>query len=109
MEFKPWMKNITADDMPNDDLKYIAENAGIKSALILIFLLPGLTVNIPKYALRKIKEKYIMKEYDGSKFTLNRLAIECELSQRYVYNLIKKRLRARIKESEKTNSSINNS
>lgn len=105
MEFQEWMKNITADDMPNDDLKYIAENAGIRSALILILLLPGLTINIPKYALRKLKEKYIMKEFDGSKFTLNRLAIECGLSQRYVYNMIKKRLKQKKKESELSNSS----
>lgn len=105
MEFQEWMKNITADDMPNDDLKYIAENAGIRSALILILLLPGLTINIPKYALRKLKEKYIIKEFDGSKFTLNRLAIECGLSQRYVYNMIKKRLKQKKKESELSNSS----
>ena len=105
MEFQPWMKNITADDMPNDDLKFIAENAGIKSALILILLLAGLTINIPKYSLRKLKEKYIMKEYDGSKFTINRLAVECDLSQRYVYNLIKKKLKAKSKESKPPNSS----
>ena len=100
MEFQPWMKNITADDMPNDDLKFIAENAGIKSALILILLLAGLTINIPKYSLRKLKEKYIMKE-----FTINRLAVECDLSQRYVYNLIKKKLKAKSKESKPPNSS----
>ena len=105
MEFQSWMENITADDMPNDDLKYVAENAGIKSALIMILLLAGLTINIPKYSLRKLKEKYIMKEYDGSKFTLNRLAVECDLSQRYVYNMIKKKLKEKKKESGNPNSS----
>ena len=26
-EIKPWVENITADDMPNDDLRFIAEKA----------------------------------------------------------------------------------
>lgn len=93
MEFQPWMENVTAEDMPNDDLKFIAENAGIKSALILILLLPGLTVNIPKNALRKLKERYILNEYDGTKLTINKLTVECGLSQRYVYNLINRNLK----------------
>ena len=48
MEYKPWMESIKANDMPNDDLKFIAEKAGIRSALALIFCTPGLTVSIPK-------------------------------------------------------------
>ena len=106
MEFQQWMQNVTSDDMPNDDLKFVAENAGVKSALILILLLPGLTVNIPKHALKSLKERYILKEYDGTKFTLNRLTIECGLSQRYVYNLIKRNLQQKKKD---TNSSEINS
>lgn len=92
MEFKEWMKNVTSNDMPNDDLKFVAENAGIKSAMALILLVPGLTVTIPRNALKTLKEKHILNEYDGTKYTLNRLAVECDLSQRYVYNLIRRNL-----------------
>lgn len=90
MEFKDWMRSVTPNDMPNDDLKYVAENAGLKSAMALILLVPGLTVTIPRNALTALKEKHILNEYDGTKYTLNRLAVECELSQRYVYELIKR-------------------
>ena len=93
MEFQPWMENVTAEDMPNDDLKYVAQNAGIKSALIMILLLAGLTISIPKNALRKPKERYILNEYDGTKLTINKLTVECGLSQRYVYNLINRNLK----------------
>lgn len=93
MKFKPWMENITIEDMPNDDLKFVAQCAGIKAALTLIFCLPGLILNIPKNALKRLKERYILKEYDGTKMTLNRLVIECELSQRQVEALIRKGLR----------------
>ena len=61
--------------------------------LLLIFLLPGITINIPKNGLRRLKEKYIMKNYDGSKSKLNKLALECDLSPRYVYKLIKKNMK----------------
>ncbi|MBO6272996.1 hypothetical protein J6O48_09510 [bacterium] len=93
MQYEKWMEKITANDMPNEDLKYIAQNAGLKMALMLIFLLPGLSIYIPKLALKKLKEHYIMTEYDGTRTTLNRLAIECDYSQRYVYKIIRKNLR----------------
>ena len=56
MDYKPWMDYIKPEDMPNDDLKFIAENAGIKSALALIFCTLGLTVNIPKNSFKEVKE-----------------------------------------------------
>lgn len=93
MEYEKWMDNVTPNDMPNEDLKYVAEKAGLKQALLLIFLLPGLTLNIPKNALKKLKERHIINEYDGTRYTLNRLAVECDLSQRYVYKLINKHLK----------------
>ena len=90
MDYKPWMDYIKPEDMPNDDLKFIAENAGIKSALALIFCTPGLTVNIPKNSFKEVKERYILRKYDGTKYSINRLAVECGLSQRYIYKIINK-------------------
>ena len=78
MQYEPWMDKATPNDMPNDDLKFVAEKAGMKQALMLIFLLPGLNVSIPKNALRIVKERHIINEYDGTRFTINRLAVECE-------------------------------
>ena len=48
MDYKPWMDYIRPEDMPNDDLKFIAESAGIKSALALIFLHTGINSNYTK-------------------------------------------------------------
>ena len=92
MEYKPWMDYITPDDMPNDDLKFLAETAGIKSVLALIFSSPGLTVSIPKTAFKEVKERYILNNYDGRKYTINKMAVECDLSQRHVYKIIKEHL-----------------
>ena len=86
------MDFITPDDMPNDDLKFLAETAGIKSVLALIFSSPGLTVSIPKTAFKEVKERYILNNYDGRKYTINKMAVECDLSQRHVYKIIKEHL-----------------
>lgn len=93
MDYKPWMDYIRPDDMPNDDLKFIAESAGIKSALALIFCTPGLTVTIPKNSFKEVKERYIMSKYDGTKYSINRLAVDCGLSQRYIYKIIEKHIK----------------
>lgn len=93
MEYKPWMEYITIEDMPNDDLKFLAENAGIKPVLALIFSSPGLTVSIPKTSFKEVKEKYILSKYDGRKYTINKLAVECDLCQRHVYKIINKKLK----------------
>ena len=92
MEYKPWMDFITPEDMPNDDLKFLAESAGIKPVLALIFSSPGLTVSIPKTAFKEVKERYILNNYDGRKYTINKMAVECDLSQRHVYKIIKEHL-----------------
>ena len=93
MDYKPWIDYIRPEDMPNDDLKFIAESAGIKSALALIFCTPGLTVTIPKNSFKEVKERYIMSKYDGTKYSINRLAVDCGLSQRYIYKIIEKHIK----------------
>ena len=93
MDYKPWMDYIRPEDMPNDDLKFIAESAGIKSALALIFCTPGLTVTIPKNSFKEVKERYSMSKYDGTKYSINRLAVDCGLSQRYIYKIIEKHIK----------------
>ena len=102
MQYEPWMDKATPNDMPNDDLKFVAEKAGMKQALMLIFLLPGLNISIPKNALRIVKERHIINEYDGTRFTINRLAVECDLSQRHIYRIIENHLhKSKNKDSKK--------
>lgn len=90
--YKPWMDYIKTDDLPNDDIKFVAEHAGMKSAIALIFCAPGLTVSVPKNSFPQVKKRYIIDQYDGRKYTINRLALECDYSQRYVYQIIQEHL-----------------
>ena len=93
MDYKAWMDSLTIEDLPNDELKFVAINAGMRCALTLILCVPGLTVSIPRNALKIVKERHILNEYDGTKFTLNRLAVECEVSQRHVYKILERHLK----------------
>lgn len=88
MEYKPWMDYIRIEDMPNDDLKTIAERAGIKSAIALIFCTGGITVTIPRIPFKSAKERYIKDKFDGTKYSINKLAIDCEYSQRQIYKIL---------------------
>lgn len=92
MKFEKWMENITIDDLPNDDLKFIAQEAGLKQALMMIFLFSGVAVSIPTNPFSKLKENYIVNHYDGSRMSINKLATECGITQRHIYRILKKRL-----------------
>lgn len=90
MTEQPWKKYITLADMPNDDLKLFAEKVGIEKAVETILELPGIGFVIPKKPFRAAKERYIMENYDGSKYSLNQLALACDLSAKQVYKIIQK-------------------
>ena len=96
MEYQPWMDYIKIEDMPNDDLKFIAETAGLKSAVALIFCTPRLTVSIPKNSFKSVKEEYIRDKYDGTKYSINKLAVQCDMTQRQVYKIIEKSIQKKL-------------
>lgn len=86
----PWIKYITINDMPNDDLKVLAEKIGIEKTVETILELPGIAFTIPKKPFREAKERYIMEEYDGTKYSINQLALACDLTTKQVYKIIQK-------------------
>ncbi|MBR1626481.1 MAG: hypothetical protein IJ681_04975 [Bacteroidales bacterium] len=102
MQFEPWMEKATPNDMLNDDLKFVAETVGMRQALLLVFLLSGVYFYIPKNALRLVRDKHIINEYDGTKYTINRLAKECDLTTRQIYRIIEEHLnKSKNKDSKK--------
>jgi Mor family transcriptional regulator len=84
-------KNIklTIDDLPNEDLVLVAKSCGIEVATQLMVNLQGLTISIPRSAMRKIICKYISENYNGK--NVKQLALECGVSTRYVYCVIQKK------------------
>ncbi|MFI3301170.1 MAG: hypothetical protein R3Y28_07100 [Candidatus Gastranaerophilales bacterium] len=82
---KPWLKDIEKDDLPNEDLKIVAELIGISVAIKMMCELPGINISVPKNATLKARNKYIKKHYDGTKKSRYHLAKICDVSESYIY------------------------
>lgn len=79
MEFKPWMKDLTPDDMPNEDLRTLAEELGVETALKVIDAWGGLSINIPRNPFRIFITNYILKNYDGTRSCMIQLTKDCDV------------------------------
>lgn len=90
MDKKPWLKDITIEDMPSDETKFLAEFCGVETAINLIENLKGVTINIPQDGFRRLKDKYILEHYDGSRSSILRLSMQCDVTDKYIYKLLKK-------------------
>ena len=92
MEYnKPWIKNITLDTLPNEDLKIVASVIGLDATVKLMCELAGINISIPKNGTLKAKIDYIKQKYDGTKKTRIELSQVCDLSESYIYRIIRNR------------------
>lgn len=87
---RPWIKYITKDDMPNDDLLTFSDYVGIEETVDIVLALPGLTIPIPRKPFRIAKEKYIIDNFNGTKYSINQLALDCDLSTKQVYKILRR-------------------
>ena len=85
-----WVEKLTADDMPTDDTRLIADSLGVEATLILMNRLAGMEITIPINGLNKLRNKYICDTYDGTKKSRLILAHECRVAEDYIRRLISK-------------------
>ncbi len=90
MQNTPWKNYVKLEDIQNDDLKTIAEEAGLELSIRIIMALRGLTIYVPLKPFKKSVERYILAKYDGTKYSINKLASDCNMTQRQVSKIIKK-------------------
>ena len=90
MNDKPWLNEITEDEMPNEELKLIASLCGVETAIELMKNLAGVMVCIPNKALIDLRNKYICKKYDGTKKSIIKLRSDFGLSERQLYQILRK-------------------
>lgn len=83
-----WEKNLTIEDLPNEDIRIIADFYGIDLAVKLMNDLPGIIINVPSNALKKIRNNYICRNYDGSKKSRMLLALECDVTEGYIKRIV---------------------
>ena len=88
-----WIKDLTPDDMPNNDLALVANLCGVDVAIKLIDKMGGIPIYVPNRPTLALKNKYILKKFDGKRETIKELALECEVSEVHIYNLLRKNKR----------------
>jgi len=89
MNRNEWIDKLTIEDLPNEDMVFVANACGLEVAIKLLKDLPGLAINIPKTGMRKLVNKYVCENYSGH--NAKELALECGLSIRQVYNVLDKK------------------
>jgi Mor family transcriptional regulator len=85
---KPWLDELTEEDMPNEELKLIASLCGVKTAIALMKYLPGVMICIPNKSLIKLRNNYVRKKYDGTKKSLIELSRALCISERQIFNIL---------------------
>lgn len=89
-------KNLKPEDLPNEELKLVAEICGMEFALVLIQNFSGITIGVPKNALKKVIDEYITNKYDGTRTSQLKLAIECGVTAQYVHLLSKRNRKGKV-------------
>jgi hypothetical protein len=83
----PW-KDYIKEKSECDDIRTIIDEVGLEESLRIILALRGLTLTIPKYPFKEARKEYILNNYDGTRYCMNKLALDTELSQRQVAKIL---------------------
>jgi hypothetical protein len=60
----------------------------VEFALKFLNDLSGVMINVPSCALKKIRNNYICRHYDGTKKSCMKLALECSVTEAYIKRLV---------------------
>lgn len=83
------MATVKRDDLPNEELKMVADNCGMFVAISLCVNMKGISINVPKQPFRELVKSRIWEKYDGTTDSLNKIAREYKYSKRYLYKMLK--------------------
>lgn len=84
-----WLKSMTKDDMPNEVFEDIATHS-LEAAMVLLEHFGGCNLYVPSDGFRTLKNKYIVRNFDGSAQSIRKLAIETGTTEQNVRNVLKR-------------------
>ena len=85
-------REFTLEDLPSDEMRWVAASIGLPSTIKLIQDLQGIRIDFPKMALKRVIHRYIQKKYDGTNAKL--LARQFNLCERWIYKICNKKEKA---------------
>lgn len=86
-----WAKYITEDNLPTEDLQYLCSIIGLEATKKLMFKAAGEKFSIHAHCNQLYKRQYIIDNFDGTKQCINKLALECKTTTRFVYKVLEER------------------
>lgn len=64
MEY-PWTKYINMDNLPNEDMKIVANVIGLEATIKIMCELQGVNISVPQNATLPAKIAYIFNKFGG--------------------------------------------
>lgn len=83
-----WLKDITIDDMPNEDMRMVAETCGLPVAVKLMKACGGTKLYVPRVGFKKLIDRKIVEEFRGC--NVRKLSLKYGVSRTYVFNILQK-------------------
>ena len=83
-----WAKYITEENLPTEDLKLLCEIIGLEATKKLMLKAAGEKFSIHAHCNQTYKRQYIIDNFDGTKQCINKLALECKTTTRFVYKVL---------------------
>jgi len=85
-----WAKYITEDNLPTDDLRYLCAIIGLEATKKLMFYAAGEKFSIHAHCNQQYKKQYILDNIDRTKYSRMKTAVECEITENYIFKIMKK-------------------
>lgn len=77
---------VKKEDLPNSELKWIAEEIGMEMVVKLILSLDGIVIYIPKCVKKHVMQRYARAKFNGH--NAQELAIKCQVSRTTIYTWV---------------------
>lgn len=79
---------LTKEDMPNEQFEDIFLSCGAEVAAKLLQEFGGSTIKVPVRGFKKIEERIIKQEYDGTAISIQRLARKFNTTEKNVRDIL---------------------
>ena len=83
-----WAKYITEENLPTEDLQYLASIIGLEATKKLMFYAAGEKFSIHAHCNQKYKKQYIIDNYTAKRSNIIELVKACDTTERYIYKVI---------------------
>lgn len=80
---------VTIDDIPEGNMRLVADLCGLDVAVSLMQNLKGLTIAVPSNGFSEIEKKIILQEYHGNTSELKQLALRLGLNEQTIRAILR--------------------